>query len=620
MLDFERNSQLAALLLEHIPACAAVFDSDMRYLACNERWLVDLCVGNQQIIGKSHYEVFSKLPDAWQTIHRRVLAGETLSNLHETVHCSDAIAERVEWKMMPWHDAAGEIGGALMIAQPQDELFDQDQSKEIINAELELLINSAKEYAIILLDDSGKICIWNKGSERLFGWSPNEAIGKFFEFLFTNEDCSAGIPERELESMRREGAIQTQGWRVRKDGSRFMVEAKANAIFDKGSSPQRFGVVIRDITEQVENKKKIDSQSAYLKTIINTIPDAMVTVNDIGLIRSFNANAEKMFGYCENELIGENISILMDEPDAAHHDTYLDNYRKNGERNIIGSSRRVIGRRKDGTKFPHEICVGEALLDGRRLFIGFLRDLSQREIARIELDNLQDELAHMSRVTAVGSMATALAHEINQPLTAIANYVQAAALLLPDEDNGDLDAVKHALNEAGKEALRAGAIIQRLRQFVSRGEIDRTIVPPRELARQALELGATGSAERGVRCINAVSHSASLILVDKIQIQQVLVNLIRNAVEALVDGGVIIITAREEPGMIHFIVSDDGPGMDSMQAEALFEPFVTTKPYGMGLGLTICRTIIEAHQGRIWCEAGAGKGAAFHFTVPLAET
>lgn len=620
LLGFEQNTQLVDLLLEYISGSVAVFDSNMRYLACNKRWLSDLRVGDQPIIGKSHYEVFPEAAEAWRTIHRRVLSGERLSNPLEALHRSDGNAERLEWEMVPWHDTTGKIGGTIMIAQTRNKLTNQEQSKEVINAELELLINSAKEYAIILLNDSGQICIWNKGSERLFGWTPEEAIGKFFDFLFTTEDCSKCIPEQELESMCRHGAIQTQGWRVRKDGTRFLVEVKANAIFDNGSSPQRFGVVIRDITEQVENKKKIDSQSSYLKAIINTIPDAMVTVNEIGLISSFNANAEKMFGYSENELIGENISILMDEPDSTHHDGYLNNYKKNGERHIIGSSRRVIGRRKDGTRFPHEICVGEAELGGKRLFIGFLRDLTEREIARIELDNLQDELAHMSRVTAVGSMATALAHEINQPLTAIANYVQAAVLLLPEGGGDDLLAVKHALNEAGKEALRAGAIIQRLRQFVSRGDIDRTIVPPRELARQALELGATGSAERGVRCINAVSRSVSLILVDKVQIQQVLVNLIRNAIEALVEGGVIIVTAREELGMVHFTVSDDGPGMGSSQAEALFEPFVTTKPYGMGLGLTICRTIIEAHQGKIWCEAGSGKGAAFHFTVPLAET
>lgn len=619
MLGFEQNGYLASLLLEHIPVCLAVFDSKMRYLACSKRWLTDRQIGNRQIIGQSHYEVFPEVSDTWRALHSRVLSGETFSNHLEAFHRSDGIVEWIEWEMMPWHEPSGEIGGAIMIAKVRNEIIYENYPKIILKSELDILLNSAKEYALILIDESGKICTWNNGGERIFGWKSEEAIGKYFDFLFTAEDCALGIPQQELENMCSHAATQTQGWRVKKNGARFMVEAKASAIFEKGSSPQWFGVVIRDLTKQIENQNIIESKTSYLSAIVNNLPEAMVTIDEDGYIGSFNENAEKMFGYLEEELIGRNIKILMDEPDASNHDRYIENYKKNGERHMIGFSRRVIGKRKDGTKFPHEIRVGEAEVGGKRFFIGFLRDLTQGEVARIELDNLQDELAHMSRVTAVGSMATALAHEINQPLTAIANYVQAAALLMPEGGNDDLVAVKHALNEAGKEALRAGSIIQRLRQFVSRGDIDRTMASPRELARQALELGATGSAERGVRCINAVSRNVGLVLVDKVQIQQVLVNLIRNAIEALVDGGVIIVTAREELGMVHFTVSDDGPGMGLSQAEALFEPFVTTKPYGMGLGLTICRTIIEAHQGRIWCETGAGKGATFHFTVPLAE-
>jgi two-component system sensor kinase FixL len=216
-------------------------------------------------------------------------------------------------------------------------------------------------------------------------------------------------------------------------------------------------------------------------------------------------------------------------------------------------------------------------------------------------------------------MATALAHELNQPLTSVTNYVQGSAALLAANQDAQLAIIRDALESAGREALRAGAIVHRLREFVSRGELDRVIASPADLVAQAGTIGLTGAKANGISTEFAIPADLQPVLVDRIQIQQVLFNLFRNAVEALGGSGTISIGAQQDGSMIRFSVSDTGLGITPGKEEAVFDPYVTSKADGMGLGLAICRTIIDAHGGRLWCENAPEGGAVFHFTVPIAE-
>lgn len=396
---------------------------------------------------------------------------------------------------------------------------------------------------------------------------------------------------------------------------------------------------------------KIFAREAHLRSILETVPDAMVVIDEHGHILSFSAAAERMFGFSEDEVLGENVSMLMPSPDRERHDSYLERYMRTGERRIIGIGRVLTARHRDGATFPIELSVGEARIGDDRVFTGFVRDLTERQEAELRVHDLQSVLAHVQRVSEMGTLATSLAHELNQPLTAIANYVETARDLLeksadniltirkamddptisassttPDllEENAETIAVvREALDECASQSVRAGQIVRRLRDFISRGESERRIESLQRLITEASALALVGAGDQNVEVDVRLDPVADLVLVDRIQIQQVLLNLIRNAIEAMEDSPVrrlLIYSEREASGLIRITVADSGPGLAPDVAKHLFEAFRSTKESGMGLGLSISATIVAAHGGRIWAEPSKLGGTAFHFTVIDADS
>lgn len=363
---------------------------------------------------------------------------------------------------------------------------------------------------------------------------------------------------------------------------------------------------------------------AHLRSILLTVPDAMLVIDHRGTILSFSAAAEEMFGFSEEEVAGENVSMLMPSPDRERHDSYLERYQETGERRIIGIGRVTTARRRDGSTFPIELSVGEAATPDGRVFTGFIRDLTERQKTDRRLQDLQGELAHVSRVSAMGSLASALAHELNQPLTAIANYMEGARDLLDGpHDATTLGIIREALHEAAGQSVRAGQIVRRLRDFIARGDAEKRIESLRKLVTEANALALVGAGERGIEVRVLLDPNEDAVLVDRIQVQQVLLNLIRNAVEAMENSPVqrLEILSRAEPGnLVHVTVADSGPGLDPEISARLFEPFLSTKDEGMGLGLSICRTIIEGQGGRIWAEPSDSGGTALHFTLIAAKS
>jgi two-component system sensor kinase FixL len=362
--------------------------------------------------------------------------------------------------------------------------------------------------------------------------------------------------------------------------------------------------------------------ASHLRSILETVPDAMVVIDETGRIISFSKAAERLFGFAEAELVGENVSTLMPSPDRERHDGYLQRYLKTGEKRIIGIGRLVTGRRRDGTTFPMELAVGEAKIGDERVFTGFIRDLTERQDYEKRLHTVQAELAHFSRVSAMGTLATSIAHELNQPLTAIANYVESASTLLAgDASEQTIATIREALDECAKEAVRAGQIVRRLRDYISRGETEQQVISLARLVNEASALAFVGAGTQSVDMTIKIGEN-DLVLVDRVQIQQVLLNLIRNAVEAMHDlphGRLTISAVNRENGFIEVIVSDSGPGLAAEIAENLFTPFHSTKATGMGVGLSISRTIVEAHDGRIWADSSPYGGTSFHFTLPNAD-
>jgi two-component system, LuxR family, sensor kinase FixL len=366
----------------------------------------------------------------------------------------------------------------------------------------------------------------------------------------------------------------------------------------------------------------LEAREALLRSIIATVPDAMIVADDHGKILSFSAAAETMFRCTEADMIGQNVRELMPAPDRERHDGYMHNYLTTGVRKIIGIGRITVGQRRDGTTFPMELSIGEAKTDHSRVFTAFIRDLTRRQATDVRLEELQAELAHVSRVSAMGTMATSLAHELNQPLTAVANYVEAARDLLADPNGENISIVREALDDAAKQAVRAGQIVRRLRDFIARGETETRVESLRSLITEANALALIGIKELGIDVRVMVDERVDNVLVDRVQVQQVLVNLIRNAIEALSNCEERHLSIHAVPSgddMVQVSVVDSGPGLDAEVASKLFQPFVSTKAGGMGLGLSICQTIVEAQGGRIWYDRPNGGGAAFHFTLVAAN-
>ena len=366
----------------------------------------------------------------------------------------------------------------------------------------------------------------------------------------------------------------------------------------------------------------IPGTEAQLRSILATIPDAMIIIDEMGGIQSFSAAAEKMFGYAEDEVVGENVSMLMPSPDRERHDGYLKDYRETGVRKIIGIGRVTTARHRDGNTFPIELSVGEAWVDGKRVFTGFIHDISERQEVQLRFHELQSELAHVGRLSEMGTLASSLAHELNQPLTAIAAYCQGAADLLEGQpDAAQLEMAKEAMRDTADQAIRAGQIVRRMRDFLSHGETEHRVESLPKLITEANALALVGSREHGIDVQVHLDPAADQVFVDRIQIQQVLFNLIRNAIDAMMDSPVRSLTIATEASAdtATVCIEDTGGGIPEALAPQLFQPFVTSKQSGMGIGLSICRTIIEAHGGRIWFEPGSEGGTAFRFTLPMAE-
>jgi two-component system sensor kinase FixL len=360
------------------------------------------------------------------------------------------------------------------------------------------------------------------------------------------------------------------------------------------------------------------AQQAHLQSILDTVPEAMIVIDERGIMQSFSSAAERLFGYGAADAIGQNVKILMPSPYRDAHDGYLQRYLKTGERRIIGIGRVVVGQRKDGSTFPMELAVGEMRSGAQRFFTGFIRDLTERQKTEARLQELQSELVHISRLTAMGEMASTLAHELNQPLSAISNYLKGSRRLIADSADERAVTMRDALDKAADQAMRAGQIIRRLRDFVSRGESERRVENITKLVEEASALALVGVKDRGIRVTFQFDPSVGLVLADRVQIQQVLLNLIRNAMDAMEataarDLAVSVMLAGDSH--VRVSVADTGSGIEPEVAEQLFQPFVTTKRHGMGVGLSISRTIVEAHGGRIWVEPNPGGGTIFHFTL-----
>jgi len=374
---------------------------------------------------------------------------------------------------------------------------------------------------------------------------------------------------------------------------------------------------VRDMN--VELDQRVQARTALLQSILDTIPDAMVVVDARGAIESFSAAAEQLFGFSADEARGRDIALLIPALQSADLAGQLENYQVRNENATQSTPRAATGTRKDGSTFPMELSAGAVRHQEQYLFTCFVRDLTEREEAARRVQALQAELLHVSRLTEMGRVASSIAHELNQPLSAATNYLGATKRLLERGDAGAPEAVKQVIERAAAQVVRASEIIQRLRGFVKKSEPERRPEDVIGLLEEARSLALVGARERSVAVGFRTPQAVPPVLVDRVQIQQVMVNLLRNAVEAMETSARREITIDVEPasdGLVAISVADTGHGIAANIAQRLFQPFNTSKTHGMGVGLSLCRSIIEAHGGRLWAEPNPDGGTIFRFTVP----
>lgn len=369
-----------------------------------------------------------------------------------------------------------------------------------------------------------------------------------------------------------------------------------------------------------ESEVELKERQTHLESILDTVLDATVVIDTSGIMLSFNASAERQFGYSQDEVIGQDVSMLMPSPYREQHDGYLSRYLATGEKRIIGVDRVVVGRRKDGSTFPMKLAVGEVRSGDRVYFTGFIRDLTERQESEAKLEEARSELARLARINELGEMASTLAHELNQPLSAIANYVQGCRRLLEKLDEENANRMRGALEETARQALRAGDIIRHLREYVTHGDTVKLPADVKTLVEEAGALALVGSREQGIRSVFDFGTEEHLVMVDRVQIQQVLINLMRNGMEAMRDmphRELTVSTRAVGADRLRVEVSDTGTGISEDIAAQLFQPFVTTKASGMGIGLSISKRIIESHGGEMDVSRNEAGGATFGFSLPI---
>jgi two-component system sensor kinase FixL len=487
---FRLNAEQLGHLIEQAPAAMAMFDCDMRYIAASARWRADYDL-DQDLRGKSAYDVLPETLDEWKKVHRRVLAGENVRSDLDLFVRPDGRRQWLRWEARPWRDLLGEIGGIVIVAE--------------------------------------------------------------------------------------------------------------------------------DVSERRRFQLELEEQQRRLTAVFETAMEAIVTADRHGVIQSVNPAALEIFGYAGDKLVGRNLAILMPEKVGSQHDRYIAGYLRTGVKKIIGQRRVVEGRRKDGSLFPLEISVREAALADGPLFVGVMRDLSPIEAERRRVSALRDELARVSRVNDMGEMAAGLAHEVGQPVAAILNFSAAyrrAMTTTGKPSEGEL------IGKIEAQARRAAEILKRLRGFIEKRPPERQAMTIDGLIDDALQLVVLRSRPRLLRGPVPPELAGSRIFVDPIQIEQVLISLLRNADDAVIETDtpeIMIETCLASTRRLRVSVADNGAGVAPEAADELFSPFFTTKILGMGVGLSISKSIVESHGGVIGYRPNAPRGSIFEFELPITE-
>lgn len=472
---------------------------------------------------------------------------------------------------------------------------------------------------LVELDKDSRIVRWNPGYASACRRTPGQLMNAFPPDAFTiRPPQTPAQPASAVPSPHDYLYMAREVWTFGHDDSCQIRWLKLWS--HRNRSGTRFlKLGVREPRRADDHRHSGDGQLSELQAFLDAAPDAIITINAAGTMVSVNPATRELFGYSPSELLGRNVSILMPSPDREHHDEYLARYLQTGEARIIGIGRDITARRKDGSNFPARLSIGEFTARGERYFTGILHDITDRVEAQERQQAMFAEHAHASRVVALGEMASSIAHEINQPLTAIISFADASRRLI-ETDRHDADTLTHALTQISGQGQRAGEIIRRLREFVQKKTPNRSPAGVNDIISAAAALTTHDVARYGIALELDLDPRPLITQVDRLQIEQVILNLIRNSIEAINESGNqdgrIRIASRLDEDFIFVSVSDNGLGINPSEFDNLFNAFYTTKEAGTGLGLSISHSILEAHDGSLTFQRNEGSGVTFMLTLP----
>lgn len=475
---------------------------------------------------------------------------------------------------------------------------------------------------------SGRI-EWAPGAEARLGLVPG-TITDFDSWRgqIEPEDVDAVIQAIEQAVADRSPRFSFRYHFIEPNGMVRAVEGSSRAIYDvEGNLVRAVGAML-DITDREEREAALRRREAQLRSIIETVPEAMLAVDEEGTIRVFSTTAEALWDYRAHEVLGHHVSMLTPYPDKddpeGETETRLSSFLKTGQPLERGETIAASGLTRSGARFPMEVRAGVAQVDGHLLFTLFARDLTEQFEAEERLSELNAEIAHVGRQSAMSELAADMAHELNQPLAATSNFLAAARMLL---DKGeDFERIAEMLRMANEQTLRAGEILRRLRSFTTRGDVDMRVTPLGPTIRDAADLVLVGTSQFNIRLTYDLDADVPCVFADRVQVQQVVVNLLRNSIDVLRQQGandrrITVSSRKTNDEMVSIEIADSGPGIPEPMLDQLFSRFTTTKGKGggMGIGLSISKRIIEAHGGSLSAENRPEGGAVFRFTLPTSE-
>jgi len=482
------------------------------------------------------------------------------------------------------------------------------------------------------------VCVLADGSAEFANRAWQEYTGRPLQQLTGSSSWHSTIHPNDLAKFLHDStvglmpgkSVDTEARLRRADGQyRWFSIRKTLAVSrTQGREPSlRTLIACEDIEERKEEESARRFSEKQYRLVVETASDAVISVNDSSTILFANSATMRVFGYAPAELIGKPLTILMPEFLRKLHEAGFKRYLATGRRHINWQGTELTGLRKDGQEFPVEVSFGELTKDGHQIFTGFIRDISERKQAeeiqkqaQKAIQTAQAELARVSRLTTMGELAASIAHEVNQPLTAINNNSNACLRLLANQ-NLQPDVLRQALEEIVADGTRASAIIARIRAFIKKAPVEKNSLDVNEVIGEVLAMAGHGFEENRIVLKSELAQALPPLLGDRVQLQQVLLNLIMNGIEAMSTvtdrPRLLWVQSRiDESGDVLIEVRDSGTGL-GLEGDRVFTPFFTTKANGMGMGLSISRSLIEGHGGRLRATPNSPHGAVFSFTLPV---